>query len=181
MFGLDILDFLVYITVDMIISDGRLMLAVVISLRPTLIRRQQRSEVIRAVVHYKKVVVFGEHVFVDQVHATLLWIAADLFAILDKAAKDLFTPLAFGSIKGVVVLGNVQIKEMTRWEVSCALDTSVDVCFVIVSLIGVVGVKVLGLVRWERAGYGGGGGGVRRRMQLRVLGGWLHILIEMSL
>lgn len=57
---------------------------------------------------------------VDQMHTSLLWGAADLFATLHKAAIRLFAPVAFDGVERIMVFSDMQREEMTRRKVLAA-------------------------------------------------------------
>lgn len=45
---------------------------------------KHRAPLVNSGIHNKEIVIFGEHVFINKVHASFLWIRANFVAAFDK-------------------------------------------------------------------------------------------------
>lgn len=86
---------------------------------------------------------------IDQVAATFLPITAEFLASFDKATEDLLATLALGKGDGVVVLRDVQLKEVGCGKVHFAFGAAIAVSLSVVCLIFEVGREGQRLVGWE--------------------------------
>lgn len=53
---------------------------------PTMASTKHRAAFVDTRIHDEKIVIFGEHVLVDEMHAPFLRVGADFFTIRDKAS-----------------------------------------------------------------------------------------------
>lgn len=102
-------------------------------------RSQHAALAVDACIDQQKIVISGKTMLVDQMATSLLPIAAHFLAAFDEADESLLTAFSLGGNDWIVVLGYVQLEEVSRGKVGFAVRAAIAVHLIVVSLVFGIG------------------------------------------
>lgn len=135
---------------------------------PTMASTKHRAAFVDTRVHDEKIVIFGEHMLINEMHPSLLRGGADLVTVRDKASvlrlliscciacrlfetNRLLPSRSSCLAQRVVILPNVELQKMVRREIPAAFGTAIGMLLCVVNFKSFKSRKCQGfLVGWKR-------------------------------
>lgn len=119
---------------------------------PTMASTKHRAAFVDTRIHDEKIVIFGEHVLVNEMHASFLRGGAYLVTVHDKASVRFLSSRASCIAQRVMILLNVELQKMVCRKILAAFGTAIGMLLCVVNFKIFKGRECQGfVVGWKRA------------------------------